>query len=1043
MKRFLKFLILGSTLLFYRAAVAQNCSVNCTTVSATVVDSDGTTWANGSWSITFLPNQTQPYATYFQNGVALNPNNYIQKGSLDGSGNFSVSVWQNTTVTPVGSSYVLQVCPNASAKCGTYSFSTSTTSLNVSSNLTITIPAPRFNAVAGSYGYADVEAILSLPVGATYWNVTNNCQRYYSSGSFACVSGGSGCTITGSQYQLVTVNNIGTGCTPATVSVTPDGTGINVPGALTAQSVNKIVNVTAYSSAGDLGQQFAAAYAANGQKTYQIPTGSYSFSHTLVITPITDGQTQIQCQPGTQLIWTGGSSDIVSIIGAGQSRVGHVMDGCTIVGNSSATAGIHLEAVNGVTISNTQVQSVISGDGILNQGANTVNYDNVILTGNKNNVHNVGVVVSSVNYAANALHFKGGINANAVQWGVYEDAALSATVGLNENNTYESVAFETNGSTSSYGQVFVQDCISCLFAKDYFEYGGNMTNQIVVGDSTYAPITTIIRDNIFVDNGFTLTNTVDAVNGQGLYVAGNTDEGTPTNFVNLGSASTLSYVGPNIAYSGSSYTAGSGTYTEIHKNGQLNFTGSLLSQGGMEGNGLQSYGSLSCSASVHDLGENSGTGYLDSCGTNTSTNGLQKLRSFHSDGTGEIDNLSFDGSGNATFAKSITFGGGAGFISSANGMCGFDSTNDNFQCYNGANLIMGLMSGTFTSGNCLKVIKNTNSLSIQDAGAACGTGGGAVTSWSGDGIFYTNSLSTGAVTATLGTAGAHKWWGNPTGSTTTPGYNLLTTADLPTGIPLANLATQVANTMVANVTSGTATPTAVSIPAGIQFYTAGTGYSAATSANLLGVCTTCVTSAASLTNNALMTGAGSQGSQTVTTGIGVLAALGVNVGSAGAFVTNGGALGTPSSGIGTNIIEIPGGNLTNNSVTATQLAAQYSKGSCTEAWGGSGTSHALSSGDDAVVNNTCYNDSGVTRTITAVKCRSDNASNTTTVNPTFGSAGTGTTILSGALACGNSYAYSSSGTVSNASWTTGTGIDPAMGGTLTGTSIAMIVEYTY
>jgi hypothetical protein len=125
------------------------------------------------------------------------------------------------------------------------------------------------------------------------------------------------------------------------------------------------------------------------------------------------------------------------------------------------------------------------------------------------------------------------------------------------------------------------------------------------------------------------------------------------------------------------------------------------------------------------------------------------------------------------------------------------------------------------------------------------------------------------------------------------------------------------------------------------------------------------------------------------------------------------------------------------------LPSQYTKGSCTEAWGGSGASFVLTSGDDAAVNNACYNDSGVTRTITAVKCRSSVGSNTTTVNPTFGSAGTGTTILSGALTCGNSYAYSSSGTVSNASWTTGTGIDPAMAGTLTGTSIAMIVEYTY
>ena len=140
---------------------------------------------------------------------------------------------------------------------------------------------------------------------------------------------------------------------------------------------------------------------------------------------------------------------------------------------------------------------------------------------------------------------------------------------------------------------------------------------------------------------------------------------------------------------------------------------------------------------------------------------------------------------------------------------------------------------------------------------------------------------------------------------------------------------------------------------------------------------------------------------------------------------------------------VTGSMMTNNTVTATQLAAQYSKGSCTEVWGGTGTSNALASGDDAISNNTCYNDSGVTRTITAVKCRSDNATNTTTVNPTFGSAGTGTTILSGALTCGSSLAYSSSGTVTNASWTTGTGINPVQGGTLTGTSIAVIVEYTY
>lgn len=132
-----------------------------------------------------------------------------------------------------------------------------------------------------------------------------------------------------------------------------------------------------------------------------------------------------------------------------------------------------------------------------------------------------------------------------------------------------------------------------------------------------------------------------------------------------------------------------------------------------------------------------------------------------------------------------------------------------------------------------------------------------------------------------------------------------------------------------------------------------------------------------------------------------------------------------------------------NWITATQLAAQYSKGSCTELWGGSGTSFAMTAGDDAISNNSCYNDSGVTRTITALKCRSDNAANTTVLTPTFGSVGTGTSILTGTVTCGNSYAYSSTGTLNNTAWTTGTGIDPGMTTVGNSTSIAMIVEYTF
>lgn len=66
-----------------------------------------------------------------------------------------------------------------------------------------------------------------------------------------------------------------------------------------------------------------------------------------------------------------------------------------------------------------------------------------------------------------------------------------------------------------------------------------------------------------------------------------------------------------------------------------------------------------------------------------------------------------------------------------------------------------------------------------------------------------------------------------------------------------------------------------------------------------------------LAANALLIGGGAGAAPaSTTTGTGVLTALGVAVGSAGAFVVNGGALGTPSSGTLTNCTGIPAAGIT-------------------------------------------------------------------------------------------------------------------------------------
>ena len=91
-------------------------------------------------------------------------------------------------------------------------------------------------------------------------------------------------------------------------------------------------------------------------------------------------------------------------------------------------------------------------------------------------------------------------------------------------------------------------------------------------------------------------------------------------------------------------------------------------------------------------------------------------------------------------------------------------------------------------------------------------------------------------------------------------------------------------------TSGTLALTVAGTSGGVPYFT---------------TASTWATSAA-LAANALVIGGGAGAAPaTTTTGTGVVTALGVNTGSAGAVVVNGGALGTPSSGTATNLTGLP------------------------------------------------------------------------------------------------------------------------------------------
>lgn len=195
-----------------------------TLVSATVTDSDGQLWVRGSWRVDFVPNPSVPnLASYKVDGAsALNPQMLTQYGTMDNNGSFSVSLYDNTSVTPQGSSWKLTVCPLSSAACGFYSFAATGPAIDISSALTYLLPAPRFLGVYPNYGYADLEVILSNHPGSTYYNVLQQVQKYYNDQTQTWFPGGGSMSILNGQQDPNTIQQAG-------IYYLPDGLIANAP----------------------------------------------------------------------------------------------------------------------------------------------------------------------------------------------------------------------------------------------------------------------------------------------------------------------------------------------------------------------------------------------------------------------------------------------------------------------------------------------------------------------------------------------------------------------------------------------------------------------------------------------------------------------------------------------------------------------------------------------------------------------------------------------------------------------------------------------
>jgi hypothetical protein len=221
MKKMLLFISLS---FIYFAICVAAANSQTTAVTATVVDSDSTVWANATWTLSFQvgSHQSNP-AAYTIGGSPLSQSVAYQTGTANGSGVITFTTYQSTAISPIGSSWYFTVCPQASVPCTTINFITSASTLSLSSAINTAIVAPRFTARANSIGYNDTEAQITLVTGATYFNTTSNIQRCYTGSIWGACSTGSG-SQTWPATPGITVCT-GTPCTAWGTSLTaPSGT---------------------------------------------------------------------------------------------------------------------------------------------------------------------------------------------------------------------------------------------------------------------------------------------------------------------------------------------------------------------------------------------------------------------------------------------------------------------------------------------------------------------------------------------------------------------------------------------------------------------------------------------------------------------------------------------------------------------------------------------------------------------------------------------------------------------------------------------------
>lgn len=165
------------------------CGAYCqqTSLSATITDSTSQVWANGSYNITFIPTPGQPGPFYWQ-GARFTPQVY--QGTMNGAGTLSVTLPDNSTITPAGSQWAFVLCSNTTAPCSTVKTAVTGATEDLSTFFSARVTPPVIYSAPMPRAYSSSEVAIPAPTqGGQFYQVVSNIPYFWSGTQWISLAG--------------------------------------------------------------------------------------------------------------------------------------------------------------------------------------------------------------------------------------------------------------------------------------------------------------------------------------------------------------------------------------------------------------------------------------------------------------------------------------------------------------------------------------------------------------------------------------------------------------------------------------------------------------------------------------------------------------------------------------------------------------------------------------------------------------------------------------------------------------------------------------